>query len=250
MLPTLQLGPLAIQTPGLMLLLGLWLGLSLAEKIASKRGLSGDHLYNLTFIGLIVGLTGARLGYVFQFLDAFVQSPLGLFSLNPGLLDPFSGFALGLLSMLVYGKRKNLPFWPTLDALTPVLAVLMIGVALAHVASGEAFGAETSLPWGIDLWGTTRHPAQFYELAAGLLILGILIRPMNATATPAGTLFLAFLALAAGSRLFLETFRGDSALILGGIRAAQLAAWAILAAALAGLDRLSKPGEGASHQTG
>jgi len=63
-------------------------------------------------------------------------------------------------------------------------------------------------------------------------------------------LFLAFLALAAGSRLFLEAFRGDSALILGGIRAAQLAAWAILAAALAGLDKLSKPGEGASHQTG
>lgn len=235
MLPILQIGPLALQTPGLMYLLGLWFGLSLAEKFAPRRGMSADTLYNLVFTGLISGIIGARLGYVFQYPDAFLASPLSLISLNPGLLDPFSGFAAALIAAFIYGARKKLEFWNTLDALTPFFAVFLIGTALANAASGAAFGMETSLPWGIDLWGAKRHPTQFYELGGAVAILLWLGRLSKQTDLPAGKLFLAFLALTAGARLFLEAFRGDSALILGGIRAAQVAAWLVLAGALGGL---------------
>ncbi len=238
MFPVLQFGPLAIQVPGLMYLFGLWLGLSLAEKLAPKRNISADALYNLTFTGLIAGLLGARLGYVFQYPGAFIPSPLGLFSLNPGLLDPFGGFAFTLLAMLVYGQRKKLSFWPTLDALTPVLALLMVGAALANIASGEAFGMETSLPWGIQIWGATRHPTQFYELGLALVILAFLGWKSKDNRLANGALFLLFLALTAGARLFLEAFRGDSVLLLGGIRSAQVMAWVLLAAALFGLEKI------------
>ena len=191
---------------------------------------------------MIAGLIGARLGYVFQYPNAFLESPLSLVSLNPGLLDPFAGFAAGLIGMLVYGQRAKLTFWNTLDALTPLLAVMAVGFAVAHIASGEAFGAETSLPWGIDLWGATRHPTQFYELIAAVLTLGLLGVWSKTPDAPAGTLFLAFVALTAGSRLFLEAFRGDSVVIIGGLRSAQIVAWLVLAAALAGLDRMKRKG--------
>ncbi len=237
MFPILQIGPLALQTPGLMYLLGLWFGLSLAEKFAPKRGVSADTLYNLVFTGLIAGILGARLGYVMQYPDAFLASPLSLVSLNPGLLDPFSGFAAALLAALVYGARKKLALWNTLDALTPFFAVFMIGAALANAASGAAFGMETSLPWGIDLWGAKRHPTQFYELAGAILILLALGSRSKDTFLSAGRLFLAFLALTAGARLFFEAFRGDSALILDGLRTAQVLAWLVLAGALWGLAR-------------
>ncbi len=47
MLPILQIGPLALQTPGLMYLLGTCgSGLSLAEKFAPRRGMTPDTLYN------------------------------------------------------------------------------------------------------------------------------------------------------------------------------------------------------------
>ncbi len=236
MMPVLQVGPLAVQMPGLMYLLGLWMGLSLAEKFAAKRGYSVDDLYNLTFSGLVAGVIGARLGYVFQYPEAFISSPASLVSLNPGLLDPFFGFAAALLAMLIFGQRKKLPFWQTLDALTPLLAVFMVGVALAHIASGEAFGAETNLPWGIELWGAKRHPTQFYELAAALLILLGLGWRSKDTTNPPGTLFLAFMALTAGARLFLEAFRGDSSLALG-FRVAQVMAWLVMAVAFWGLAK-------------
>jgi prolipoprotein diacylglyceryl transferase len=235
MFPILQIGPLALQTPGLMYLLGLWFGLSLAEKFAPRRGVSADTLYNLVFTGLIAGILGARLGYVVQYPGAFLTSPLSLVSLNPGLLDPFSGCAAALIASLVYGARNRLEVWNTLDALTPFFAVFMIGAALANIASGAAFGMETSLPWGIELWGAKRHPTQFYELAGAILILLALGRRSKDSSAPAGTLFLAFLALTAGARLFFEAFRGDSTLILRGIRAAQVVAWLALAGALLGL---------------
>lgn len=237
MLPILQIGPLALQTPGLMYLLGLWFGLSLAEKFAPRRGISPDALYNLAFTGLMAGILGARLGYVLLNPQAFLASPLSLISLNPGLLDPFSGFAAALIAALVYGARKKLGFWNALDALTPFFAVFMIGAALANIASGAAFGLETSLPWGIELWGAKRHPTQFYELTGAMVILLALGPRFKDASAPAGRLFLIFVALTAGARLFFEAFRGDSTLILGGIRAAQVVAWLALAGALWGLAR-------------
>jgi phosphatidylglycerol:prolipoprotein diacylglycerol transferase len=237
MLPILQIGPLALPLPPLSLLLALWFGLSLAEKMAPQRGFSADALYNLTFTGLIAGLIGARLGYVFQYPNAFLEAPLSLISPNPGLLDPFGGFAAGLIGMLIYGQRARLTLWKTLDALTPVLAALLVGLALAHIASGEAFGTETHLPWGINLWGATRHPTQFYELGMALALLAFLGWKSKDRQLPDGAFFLLFTALAAGSRLFLEAFRGDSTLIWGGLRLAQVLAWVLLAAALWALER-------------
>ncbi len=237
MLPVLQVGPLAIQTPGLMYLLGLWLGLSLAEKHAPAHGLSADQLYTLVFTALVAGLVGARLAYALQYPDAFSGTPISLVSLNAGLLDPFGGLATALLAALIYGQRKKLAFWPTLDALAPVLGVFMIGVALAHIASGEAFGAVANVPWSINLWGAHRHPSQFYELGASALTLFILWKWMQ-TESRAGTLFVRFIALTAGWRLFLEAFRGDSTLLVWGVREAQVIAWFVLAVALILLEWL------------
>jgi prolipoprotein diacylglyceryltransferase len=240
MLPVLQIGPLSIQTPGLALLLALWLGLSLAERHAPKRGLRPDTLYNLVFIALVSGVLGGRLVYVLQYPQAFLQNPVSLVSLNPGLFDPAGGLAAGLLAGLVYGQRKTLDYWKTLDALTPLLAVTAVGIALAHLTSGEAFGAPSRLPWALDLWGTRRHPSQVYELLGSLLTLGLLW-PRKADSAPGGAYFLRFAALTSGLRLFLEAFRGDSTLVFGGLRLAQIAAWLALAAALGLLAWREKP---------
>jgi phosphatidylglycerol---prolipoprotein diacylglyceryl transferase len=219
MLPMLNIGPLAIQTPGLVLLAGLWIGLTLAERHAHKRGLDPNHLYNLVLIGLVVGIIGGRVLYAAQYPQAFLANPLSLISLNPGLFDPLAGGAAGLIAGLIYGNRKRLPFWGTLDALTPLLGVLAIAAALSNLASGAAFGAPADLPWAIELWGASRHPTQVYEILAAALIL---------------------VALTAAARLFLETFRGDSYLLPYGLRSAQLAAWAVLALALIGLRKLQR----------
>ncbi len=239
MIPILQIGPFALPLAPFSILLMFWLGLSLAEKFAPRRGISADALYGLTMTGLITGLIAARIGFVFRYPGAFLESPLSLFSLNPGLLDPFSAISAALVGMLVYGQRARMHFWNALDVLTPLLAMIAVGIALSHIASGEAFGAETNLPWGIELWGAMRHPAQFYELVANVSIL-LFLGWKTQKSIHTGTLFLSFLGLQAGTRLFLETYRGDSSLILGEFRSAQILAWVILAAAFMGLEWIKK----------
>ena len=226
MLPILQIGPLAIQTPGLILLLGLWLGLNFSERLAPRFKFDANTLYNLVFFTLVAGLLGARLGYAVQYLEVFIASPISLISLNPGLLDLATGLAVGLMTALIYGNRKALHLWFTLDAITPLLAVFIIALSFSHFSSGKAFGSETSLPWGIFLWSTYRHPTQIYEALLSILILWkIWPNNNNHVLVPksSGETFFLFLALTAGARLFTEAFRGDSTIFLG-MRSAQLAA--------------------------
>ena len=236
MLPIIQIGPIAIPTPQFSLLLTFWIGLSISEKFSPRRGVSADSLYNLVFTGVITGLLGARLGYILQNSGAFIQSPQSIISLNPGLLDPFSGFSFALIATLVYANYKKLPIWTLLDALTPFFAILMAGFAVSHIASGEAFGSETSLPWGINLWGIKRHPTQFYELISATTI-SCLIIIFSKTKTNTGILFLRFVIMTSTSVLFLEFFRGDSLTVFSGIRISQVLAWLMLAVTLPILGR-------------
>ena len=239
MLPVFQIGPFALPVPGISLLLAFWLGLSLAEKRLPLAGPTADNLYNLVFTGLVTGLFGARLGYVFQFPNAFIQSPISFLSLNSGLFDPFTGFVFLLLGMFIFGQRARLSFFETLDTLTPMLAVLAIGLAISHIASGESFGSLTNLPWGIYLWGAKRHPTQFYELFAASIIF-ILMTLRLVPKFPAGHQFFMFSALTAVSRLFLETYHGDSPTIMDGLRIKQIIAWIVLSVALYSLDKLQR----------
>jgi phosphatidylglycerol---prolipoprotein diacylglyceryl transferase len=233
MFPILPIGPLALPAPGMAILIGLWLGLTLAEKNAPRFGIKPVDLYNLVLLMLLSGIIGARLAYILHYPAAFAGNLTSVFSLNLGMLDPWGGLLVGLLVGLIYGQRKRMPLWSTLDALTPMLAVFMLALGFAHLASGAAFGAPADLPWSIDLWGARRHPTQVYEIFAAALILA-LTWPGRGAIRPArpGVYFLSFTALTAGARLFLEAFRGDSQLILAGLRSAQVIAWATLALCL------------------
>jgi len=227
MYPYLPLGPFLIQLPGLALLLGLWLGLSLAEREAKKLRVDPSAIYNAVFYGLIAGLIGARLVYAGRYWNAYLEDPLSLFALNPNTLSPSGGLLIGTVVAIWFGLRKKLPLRPTLDALTPGFALFMVFLGVAHFLSGDAFGAPTTLPWALSLWDAYRHPTQVYESLAALAVFAVIWqRPQGTSGT--GVNFLLFVALTAASRLFLEAFRGDSLLLAGGLRAAQLISLAVL----------------------
>ena len=210
----------------ILLVAALWIGLALAEKRTERHGVSKDALNNLVFYSLFGYLLGGRILFALANYSAFADSPLNIFSLNVDLFDSTSGIVTGLLIGIIYGKKQNLSLWNALDALTPILAFTAIGLHLSHLAAGIAFGSPTTLPWGIDLWNATRHPTQIYELIASLIIFGIIW--FRKSELSPGALFLNFTALTAGAHLFLEAFRADSTLILGGIRLAQVVAWVAL----------------------
>ena len=112
-------------------------------------------------------------------------------------------------------------------ALPVVQALASVGLLL----SGEAFGIPTTLPWGVPLFGTVRHPTQIYIMLAALIVLGVLAwlsrRPL-----PVGTLAAAYLGLNGLALLLIEALRADSLVLPGGIRVAQVFGLALMLAAV------------------
>jgi prolipoprotein diacylglyceryltransferase len=206
------------------------MGLTLAEKRAARHGISREALSNLVYYSILGYVLGGRLLFVLENFQVFIKSPLSIFSPNIDLFDPAGALVTAVIIGLIYGQRQKIPVWPALDALTPLLATLAVGLHLSHLAAGTAFGSPTQLPWAIELWNATRHPVQVYELIASLLIFAFLW--FRKPGFVAGSDFLWFIGLTTVSRLVFEAFRGDSTLVFNGLRSAQLIAWLVLAAAI------------------
>ena len=227
MFPYLRLGPFILPMASLALLAGLWLGLPLIEREAARLKINASMLSNVIFYSLLAGLVGARVGYALEFSSTYLANPLSLLALTPTTLSPSAGLVVGLIAFVIFIQRKGLPIGPTLDAIAPGLAMFMVFVGLAHILSGDAFGAPTNLPWAIRLWNEYRHPSQFYETFIALTIF-LVIRERFPKPEGAGLNFLLTIALSSASRVFLESFRGDSIFWPGGFRAAQVIALVIM----------------------
>ncbi len=232
MFPYLRLGPFLLQTPGLALLVGLWLGTSLTEKESARIGLNKEQVNGMIFSSLLAGIVGARMGYALQYFSVYAANPFSLFAINTNTLNPIAGMFIAIVIGFVYARRKHLPLRSTMDALAPGLAVFMVAFGIAHILSGDAFGEPAkNLPWSIYLWNEYRHPSQVYETLAALIIFG-LTQVFRWGPPDSGINFLSVIALSSFARIFLEAFRGDSLIWPGGFRAAQVISLIVLTTAL------------------
>lgn len=228
MFPYLRLGPFILPMASLALLAGFWMGLSIIEREAARLKINVSALSNAIFYSLLAGLIGARLGHALEFPTVYSSNPLSLLALTPTTLSPSAGLVVGLIAFAIFVQRKAIPIRPTLDAIAPGLALFMAFVGLAHILSGDAYGAPANVSWAIRLWNEYRHPSQFYETFIALTIF-LVIRERLPKPEGAGLNFLLTVALSSASRVFLETFRGDSIFWPGGFREAQVIALVILA---------------------
>jgi phosphatidylglycerol:prolipoprotein diacylglycerol transferase len=231
MLRIIQIGPLAIQTVGLILVIGFWLAIEIAGRQAARLGLDQGAIQNAGLFGVLAGIVSARLAYVLQYWPVYRENLLGIVSLNPQTLSPMVGLLIGLLAAAVYLQRKEMPARLLLDAIAPGAAVFVAALALANLASGNAYGVETGVPWAIEMWDARRHPVQLYEVTVGLAILAI-VWGVGKKAPAPGLLFLLFVALYGGARLLLEPLRATSQLLPYGLRLAQVVGLSALMGAL------------------
>ena len=237
MLPVLSLGPLSLPVPNLLPIVGLVLGSWLTERWAPRLRLAAKVVSDILFYSVLIGLVGARLFVVLRTPQAFLQSPTSLVSLNPALLDPLGGVLTAVLAAWWLAQRRGLSWWRLADGLTPFLAVMQIALALRAAAQGDFFGLPTTLPWGVDMWGATRHPTQLYWALGALMVLALVhgwIRDAAQAPTPppAGLLFWRFVALSAFVFVLVAGFRGDSPVTASGWRLDQIAGVMVLAVAL------------------
>ncbi len=231
MFPIIQLGSLAIQTPGLIVLATVWVALDIAAREGMRVGIAPEPIYNTGMIGIAGGLMGARLWYVGAYWALYRADLPAIVSLNSATLSPLGGVLLGLGLVIWYVRRRDLPVRRLLDVAAPALVVFVAGLALANLAGGTDYGSPTRLPWAIYLWDDYRHPTQVYHFLAALGIIAWLWR-LKSSRNFDGLLFLEFVGLYALAGLLIEPLRADGVIWVGGVRAVQVWSLAALLAAL------------------
>jgi phosphatidylglycerol:prolipoprotein diacylglycerol transferase len=161
-----------------MVALGALAGLLVFRNELRRAGLP-ETAVDAAVYGLVGGLVGAKLLYVFEHLS---ESSFWALALDRGGMSWFGGFVGGVLAGLLMIRVKR---WPTLAILAAATPALAVGQMLGRIGCflvGDDYGRPTTLPWGVafpqGLPPTMErvHPTQLYEAAFLAVLAWILIR--------------------------------------------------------------------------
>lgn len=251
-LPLPLVGPIAIKSYGVMLVLGFMCALFLAVRRARKEGINPDIVWDIWMYALLGGIIGSRAMYLFENYQSFSGRWLDIFKIWEGGLSFYGGFTLATISISIMLRIRRIRVLKMFD----IIAVgLILGMAFGKVGcfmNGCCFGRPTDGPIAvtypagspIDGYGHMRpsyayqwhldaglisseasrslpvHPVQLYESVNALVIFAILMlfyphrRRYGEVTCLLGTLYPA-------TRFILEFFRQKQAEYVFGLTPAQ-----------------------------
>ncbi len=235
MIPEISLGPLTLQTFGLMFAASFIVSGWIVQMRFKEIGKPPDWAYEMVFAALIGGLIGARLYFMIDNYDSVKDDLVGsLFS--GGGLTWYGGALGGALAVILWAWwRKFLNLW-LLDLAAPALAA---GYAVGRIGcqlSGDGdYGKPWDGPWamgypdGVEPTppGVTVHPTPVYEtltMGIGAFILWRLRDRFRL-----GILFAIYL-IYAGTERFLVEFLRTNVDVAIGLTAAQFQSLAMMIA--------------------
>lgn len=252
MYPEIQLGPLTLQSFGLMFALAFLAAGALVGRRLKEIGKPADWAYEMGFAALVGGVVGARLYFVVQNYSSVKHDLLGELFSGSGLVW-YGGLIGGALAVVLWARYRGLLGLTLLDLAAPALA---LGYAIGRIGcqlSGDGdYGKPWDGPWAMSYPDGTVptdravHPTPIYEtLAMGI---GAWLLWQLRDRFRAGVLFAAYLVYAGAERFLVEFIRrnGEAALGLTGPQLESLgmivvgAAW--IAAARWRHGALSRPG--------
>ena len=257
----LSIGGFNIYWYGVIIAVGMLLALLYAFRNAPDFGIDSDRLVDVVAIGTVMAIVCARIYYV-------AMAPFQYHSLWEMVDIRLGGIAIygAVIGAFVFGglaaKWRKVPLLPLFDL---VALGFLIGQGIGrwgNFVNQEAFGTNTTLPWGMYSEGTKAylqsvqvtlpagvtvdpsmpvHPTFLYEsiwCLVGFVALALYVKHRKFH----GQLFLLYAIWYGLGRGWIEGLRTDSLLIGGtGLRASQLVAYISALAAfcllLAGLRR-------------
>jgi len=253
-----KIGPLTVYSYGLMLGIAFIVASYILTKEVERRKMDPNIATEVTLISIIFGIIGAKLFHLFENWDAFINNPLHM-AFSPGGLTFHGGLILVIIAVLIYSKRKKIPFLTLTDLAAPSLALAYgIGRIGCHLAGDGDYGTPTDLPWGTNYENgtvppslmfrgseiaksfpggivpdnTLLHPTPIYEFLTMVIIFFILWQ-LRKKAWPDGKLFTVYLVLAGLERLLVEFIRLNPR-ILFGLSEAQIVSIILILAGVIG----------------
>jgi phosphatidylglycerol:prolipoprotein diacylglycerol transferase len=242
----LHLGPLELTGYGLMMMVAFLLAGWAIQLHLRERGLDEDYAADIVIAGVIGGLVGAKLWYV------FLTGETGALFRRGGFVW-YGGFLGAVAAILLNGWRRRVPGRFTAEICAAPLA---LGYALGRVGCflvNDDYGIPSSVPWAMKFpaglppstvanlagMGVTFppgtnpmevlavHPTQIYETLAMLLVFWWLWRQRH-HGHGIGWLFAWYLVFAGAERFLVELVRAKDDRLLGPFTLAQAMSFVLI----------------------
>jgi len=231
--PEIQIGPLTLQTFGLMFAIAFLAAGALIAKRLKEIGKPADWAYEMGFAALLGGIVGSRLYFVAQNYDSVKDDLLGSIFSGSGLVW-YGGAIGGALAVLLWARYRGFLGLALLDLAAPALALgYAIGRCGCQLSGDGDYGKAWDGPWAMSYPNGTVptdqevHPTPVYEtLAMGL---GAWALWQLRDRFQAGVLFAIYLLYAGAERFLVEFVRRNEDVALG-LTAAQLESLAMMLA--------------------
>ena len=240
---------------------GLIIGLAFAAaafyyiKRVKEFGLDGDRMIDVLILTALGGVIGVRLYHVIFSWEMYRHNLLGIFNLREGGLAIYGGIAGGVLFAYLACKWRGVKFLPLLDLFASGMLLAQGIGRWGNFVNIEAFGSNTTAPWGMTSPVITSylihyqerlaalgmmvdphmpvHPTFLYESLwnfAGFALIALYIKKRKFD----GEIFLIYLGWYGLGRAVIEGMRTDS-LMLGNWRISQVVAVLCVIASAAAL---------------
>ena len=252
---SISIGGFEIAYYGMIIACGMILGLCIAMWVAKKTNQNPDQYFDVALYAIPIALIGARAYYVIFSWDKYKDNLIHILYFREGGLAIFGGVIAAVITFYVYVKIKKQNFWLMADTACVGLVLGQIIGRWGNFFNQEAFGCNTTLPWGMYSEATRAylmsstvtvpkgvvidpnlpvHPTFLYEsiwcfVGFFLLFRYIKKRKFN------GDITLRYLVWYGAGRFWIEGLRTDSLMLVPsiGLRASQLVAGVAVVAGIA-----------------
>lgn len=228
-----EIGPIIVYWYGIIIITGAMIGLWLANKEAVRKKLSDDSITNLVLWAFPISILSARLYYVIFEWNYYSQNFVDIIKVWEGGIAIHGALIGGVVTAIVYAKKKDLSFWLLADIIAPSLILAQAIGRWGNFMNQEAHGGPVSRGFleGLKLPefiinqmyidGQYYHPTFLYESLWNIVGFVILIFIRKAK-LKTGELFLSYVIWYSIGRFFIEELRTDSLMLTETVRMAQI----------------------------
>lgn len=209
----LSIGPVTIHGYGLMIAIGIIAALAAGIRLAKRKGVNPDELYNLTFIAVIGGFMCAKVLYCIVEWKSFIDKPLE--TLGSDGFVVYGGIIGGTLLCGLYCRIKKLSFLKYFDIVLPSVAIAQGFGRIGCFLAGCCYGRETDSFIGIAFRNSGYAPnnvklipTQLFSSAGCFIMAAVLFIYARKERTDGRTGALYLIMYSIG-RSIIEIFRND-----------------------------------------
>jgi phosphatidylglycerol---prolipoprotein diacylglyceryl transferase len=147
-----QIGPFQLGWHGVFTSLAVVIGVWVAVRLASRRGISVELVSTVATWAIVGGIIGARLFHVLDHLQQYAQDPIAALAVWQGGIAVYGAFVGGLVAGGMAAWRIAADPWPLLDLAAPAMLVGQAIGRLGCLSNGDAWGADaTGAPLGLAI---------------------------------------------------------------------------------------------------